>query len=174
MFYFRQPQKGPDSLDRPYCQDVGRILAHGSLVVFKRSRHLPLAFEHAPKIVVGEAVALVALCLERHAQPRNRILRLIQLDEIRSDVVVGIAEFGIQIDGPVAIRNGAFQIPLVGARPSSEGVSLRRGKDVQRLRIKPYRLVDIPAHLVLVGLPHQLHRLLALLIPGHSHLGPQG
>ena len=65
-----------------------------------------LGLEDPAQVEVGEAVAFVPLGLERHPQPGDRLVRLELLNVVGANVVVGIPELGIQVDGPVAVLDG--------------------------------------------------------------------
>ncbi len=45
-------------------------------------------------------------------EPGDRFVVLFQLDKVRADVVVGIAEFGIYFNGELTFGDGRFDLPL--------------------------------------------------------------
>jgi hypothetical protein len=44
-------------------------------------------------------------------KPRYGFIELLFLDEISADVVVGIAELGIELDSAMAFRDGSVSLP---------------------------------------------------------------
>lgn len=129
------------------------------------------AFIDPAQVVVGEAVALVPLRLEGHAEPGNSVFRLAHFDVVGTNVVVGVAKFRIHLNGQMAIGNGSLEIPEEGARPAPEGVGLCSGVGRDGFGVDLDGPLHLATHLVLVGLAHQLHRRLAFLLPAHPHLG---
>src|SRR5258706_3134918 len=66
----------------------------------------------AAEVVVRKVTRLVAARRRGLFEPGNRFLEPAQLDQIRADVVVKVAELRIEPDGKLAFRNGFFNAPL--------------------------------------------------------------
>src|SRR6267378_1097227 len=89
-----------------------------------------------------------------HAAKRRKSLlsqRVAQLDQIRADVVVRVAELRIEPDGELAFRNGFFNAPLEMIGPAQEGMSLGRGMELQRRLIQLDGAVVVAFHLCLIS-----------------------
>ena len=129
---------------------------------------VPFALEDSPQIEMGKAVALIAPGLEGHAQPRDGVIQLALFQIVGADVVVGIAELRIQIDGPVAILNGGIEVLFETLGPAPKGVGLCGWADLDGIRVELDGLVQITLHVELVGLGDHIHGLLAF---GLTRLG---
>jgi len=136
----------------------------------QRLLQLALQFVDSAQIEIGETIALVALGLEGHAQPGDGVLGLAHLHVVGADIVVGIAELGIQVDGPVAIGDGALVILSVGLGPAPEGEGFGGRASGNGPVVELDGLLDFPTHVVLVGLAHQLHGFLSFLFVAHGVL----
>lgn len=65
-------------------------------------------------------------------------------DEIGSDVVIGIPEPWIDLDGPVTRENRAFVVSSAGQGPAKKRVSLGRGHARERPLVERDRLIEVP------------------------------
>src|SRR5207249_1761602 len=59
-------------------------------------------------------------------KPRDRLVELVLLHQVDPDVVVRIAELGIDLDRAEALLGGLPEATLEAHRPSQEGMSLCR------------------------------------------------
>ena len=75
------------------------VLGQRFLVLPERLPKLALAFIDAPQVEVREAVAFVARRAQGAFKPRDRLVQLALLDQLRADVVVRVAECGVHLDG---------------------------------------------------------------------------
>src|SRR5229473_5268209 len=105
----------------------------------------------AAQVVVRKVTRLVAAPSRGLFQPGNRFLEPAQLDQIRADVVVRVAELRIEPDGELAFRNGFFNAPLEMIGPAQEGMSLGRGMQLQRRLIQLDGAVVVAFHLCLIS-----------------------
>src|SRR6266542_1358991 len=79
---------------------------------------------------------LVAYGLLGALAPRDRFFDPSELDQIRADIVIGVAEVGIDGDGAPALRDGLVQTILHAVRPAEEGMGLGRRRDADRLLVE--------------------------------------
>src|ERR1700675_733239 len=112
---------------------------------------------------------IISFCGNRPLEPRNGFIKAFEADEICADIVVGIAEFRIDLDSAFALGDGLVDFSLKVKRPSEKGVSLRGGMQSERSPIKLYRAVIVAFHLRLVCVL-QLLPGLRLSIGGHADL----
>src|ERR1700733_9123884 len=85
-------------------------------------------------------------------QPRNSIIKPLQLDEIGANIVVGISEFGININGGTTLLDGLAQLALKMVSPAQECVCLRRGMQFERGFVKLDSAIVITLHLSLISI----------------------
>src|SRR6185295_7708879 len=83
---------------------------------------------------------------------------LVLLHQVDPDVVVRIAELGIDLDRAKALRRGLLQVALEAHRPSQEGMCLCRRIQLDRLAIELDRSIHISTCLVAVALPPEFRR----------------
>src|SRR5262249_47687068 len=74
-----------------------------------------------------------------------------ELDQVRADVVVGVAEARIHRDGALALRDGLLVLALIRQRPTEEGVRFRGGANGERALIVIDGFVQASGHLGLVA-----------------------
>src|ERR1035438_4759113 len=75
---------------------------------------------NTPKIVVGVVVRLVAAGLQRALKPRNSFVVFALLNQVRTDIVVGVAKFRVDLDGLFALGNGIVNLSLEAVGPTQE------------------------------------------------------
>ena len=125
--------------------DFERFLetSHGAAVHF-------FAQIRAAEIVVRKMARLIASRFSRAFEPGNRVVKTPQLDEIGSDVVVGIAEFRINFDRPFALRDGVFDAALKMIGPAKKRVRFRRRVQLERRLIEFDGPIVVAFHLGLI------------------------
>src|SRR5882724_525760 len=114
---------------------------------------------------------LVAWRRERALEPRDRLVELALLEEVRADVVVRVAEVGIDGDRLLALRDRVVETILETVRPAQERMRLGGGMAGDRLPIQPDRVVETAVHLQPVSLGEELLRTAHPLI-GCAHRAP--
>lgn len=77
-----------------------------------------LAQIRAAQIVVRKMAWLVAARFDGLLQPGNRFIELSEFDQVRANVVIGIAKVGIEFDGTLAFGNGVEKFALKMIRPA--------------------------------------------------------
>src|SRR5262249_49196877 len=112
----------------------------------------PLLHADPGEVHMRKLAWLVSLRLLRRLEPGHRLLELPLLHQIAADVVVGVAEVGIDVDGAQALMGRLLQTTLEAVCPSQEGVSLGGRLHLDRALIELDRTVELPPHLVLVSL----------------------
>src|SRR5260370_32868 len=136
-----------DSLAR---QGIPRLDVQRFLKGFHRGTVHLLAQIGAAQIVVREMARLVAAGLYRLLQPGNGFIVAGKFDEIGPDVVVGIAEVRIELDGALAFGDGFFDAALKMIGPAEEGMRLGGGMQLERSLIELYRALVVAFHLRLI------------------------
>ena len=121
------------------------------LKTFHRARVHFLAQIGAAQIVVRKMARLVTARFHSAFQPRNRFIESAQLDQIRADVVVRIAELRIDFDRALALGNGVFDAALKMIRPAEKRVSLGSGVQFERGLIELHGAIVVALHLGLVS-----------------------
>src|SRR6202162_5879544 len=113
---------------------------------------------------------MAGLVARRHLgalEPRHRFVFAAELDQVRADVVVWVAERRIHGDGAVALRDGVLVAALVGERPAEEGVRFGGRLYRDRAAVGFDRRVDLAGHLLLVAALEVLARFPRPLVLGH-------
>src|SRR3990172_1682659 len=100
-------------------------------------------------------------------EPLHRFVFAAELDQVRADVVVRVAERRVHRDGAVALRDGVLVAALVGERPAEEGVRFGARVYRDRAAVGFNRRVDPAGHLLLVAALEVLARLLRPPVLGH-------
>ena len=121
------------------------------LKFFPGTREQTLRKINAAEIVVGEMAGLIARSFEGTFEPGNGFVEAIERDEIGADVVIRIAEIGIDFDGALAFVDGFLNFSLEMERPAKECVSFSSGMDGQGLLIKADGVIIIAFHLGAIG-----------------------
>ena len=75
-----------------------------------------------------EVAWFIARCGDGLLQPGNGFIVTTELNEIGTDIVVGIAEFWIDGDRAFTFRNGLINFPLKMISPAEKSVGLGVGK----------------------------------------------
>src|SRR5262245_41401398 len=102
---------------------------------------------HPCQVAVGKVARLIARGSHRPREPRDRLFGPPQLDEIGADVVVGVAEGGVDLDRRVTMGNGLVEPALRALRPPEKRVRLGGGLRLDRFLVEADGLVDAPIHL---------------------------
>src|SRR5262249_23173620 len=124
----------------------------GAAELLDRAVQLALRPVDAPEVAVWEVPWLVALGGDRALEPRNRVVELALLEEVRADVVVRVAEIRIDLDRLLALGDGVVELVLEAVGPPQEGVRLCRRVARDRLEVALDRGVELTGHLQLVRL----------------------
>src|SRR5437016_5175843 len=111
-------QHADEPSQRAFRQRIIRVQRERFLVAFDGLLPLSLALVDSAEVQVREGRTLVALGLHGLFEPRDRFVELLLLDQIRADVVVGVAELGIHRNGVAAFLDRLVQLPHA-ALPSS-------------------------------------------------------
>ena len=85
-----------DDLEAAARRCVFRVDGKHPLEGLFRLHQSALIQEHPAQVEVRELVAAVTLGFGRLLEPRDRLLRAAKVDQVITDVVVGIAEVGVQ------------------------------------------------------------------------------
>src|SRR5262245_29503958 len=110
-------------------------------------------FEVDPaQVHVRELPGLVALGVLGLLQPRNGVVESVLLHEIDADVVVGVAEVGIELDRPVTLPGGFLEPALERVAPAEEGMRLGGRADADRFLVEGDGAIQLPGHLVAIGI----------------------
>src|ERR1700722_7306449 len=91
-------------------------------------------------------------------QPWDSVIKAVQLDQIRADIVVGISKFWINIDGRATLRYGLVQLALEMVSPAEKCVSFGGGMQFQGGFVKIYSTVVIALHLGLISILQKFPR----------------
>src|SRR5258705_1556032 len=89
---------------------------------------------------------------DRALEPGNGFLKTFEADQVRADIVVGIAEIRVNLDGALAFGDGLVNLPLEMEGPAEKSVSLGSGVKRERITIEFDGAVIVAFHLRLVGL----------------------
>ena len=127
---------------------------------FPRVRQHSLREVSPAEIEVWEMPRFVTWGQDGLFQPGNRFVVASHLDQVRTDVVVGISKFRIDFNRSFAFRDGVFDLALKMVGPTQEGMRFRAGKDFQRAFIQNHCLVVVAVHLHAIRLLQQGPRLL--------------
>src|ERR1700674_3485283 len=86
----------------------------------------------ASQVEIRKVPRVISLCRNRPLEPGNGFVKAFEPDEVGADIVVGIAEFRIDLDGALALGDRLVDLSLEVEGPAEKGVSL--GGGVQRER----------------------------------------
>ena len=120
---------------------VARGRLHGALELAKRVPPAPLLEIDTPKVHEGKLARLVACRLLGLLQPEDGLVEPSLLHQVDPDVVVGVAEVGVDLDRAEALGRGLLQSALEAQGPAQEGVGLRRGVNRDGDRVYYVRLI---------------------------------
>src|SRR6185295_2303884 len=125
---------------------------HGLLEFPERIPPPPLLHADPGQVHMRKLARLVSPRLLRPLQPRDGLVELPLLHQVTTDVVVGVSEIGVDVDGAQALLGRLIEAALEAVSPSQEGVGLGGRVHLDRALIELDRPVELPPHLVLVGL----------------------
>src|SRR5437867_13290963 len=91
-----------------------------------------------PEVHVGELPRLVARGALRLLEPRDRLLELALLHQVATDIVVRVAEVGIDLDLLETLVRRLLEAPLEAQGPPEEHVSYIRRVPVDGLHVILY------------------------------------
>src|SRR3990170_597427 len=140
-------------------EGISGIDSQGLLEFLQRLFQHPLRQVDASEIAMGKMVGLVPFGPNGSFEPRNGLFLPAQIDEVGSDVVVWVAEIGIDRDRFLAFLYGGFVASLEAVGPAQKRMSLRCGAAFNGGPVESDRLVQLPLHLAAVGLLEKLNRL---------------
>src|SRR5882757_5019103 len=83
-------------------------------------------------------------------QPGNRLFESPHLNHVRADIVVGVTEFRIEFNSPLALGDRIVQPSLEMIRPTQKRVRFRGRKKLQRRLVQLHRAVVVAFHLRLI------------------------
>src|SRR5260221_155132 len=92
-------------------------------------------------------------------EPGDGMVVLAPLDQVRADIVVGVAEGRVHGDGFLALGDGFVDLALIMIGPAQEGMGFGGGMQLDGSLVELGRQVEIALHLQLVGVLKQF--------PGH-------
>src|SRR3977135_2162200 len=87
----------------------------------------------ASQVEIGKVPWVISLCRNRLLKPGDGFVKAIEPDEVRADIVVGIAELRIDLDGAFAFGDRLLDLSLEVERPAQKSVRLGGGVQVERL-----------------------------------------
>src|SRR5215470_1569940 len=102
-------------------------------------------------------------------EPGDRLFELPLLHEVDADVVIRIAEVGVDLDGAQALGRGLLEAALKRVRPAEERVRLRGRTGGDGTTIDLDGGFEIAGHLPAVGFAPELDRALARVV---AHRAP--
>src|SRR5260370_27655344 len=112
---------------------------------------------------------IISFCGDCALEPGNGFVKTLEADQIGADVVVGIAEIRVNLDGALALGDGLVNLSLEMESPAEKGVSLGGRVKRERITIEFDGAVIVAFHLRLVRLL-QTFPGLRFSFPGHSTL----
>src|SRR5437899_2963808 len=137
---------------------VTRRQPHSPLELAERLPPAPLLDVDPPQVHEGKLPRFVAFGLFGLFKPRDRLVQLVLLQQVDSDVVVRIAELRIDLDRAEALLGGLRQAALEAHGPPQEGVCLGRRIHLDRIPVELDRSIQLSPYLVAVGLPPEFRR----------------
>jgi hypothetical protein len=78
----------------------------------------------AAQIEMGKVSRIISFCGYRALEPGNGFVKTFEADQVRADIVVGIAEIRVNLDGALAFGDGLVNLSLEMEGPAEKGVSL--------------------------------------------------
>ncbi len=123
---------------------------------------------------MGKAVAFVTGSIQCLPKPGDGFVHLAFLHQLGTDVIVGIAEIGIDFDRSATLGNRIVEPFHVAIRPAKKGVGFGGRKKSDRLLVHPDSLVESSVDLVLVCLVKQVFGTLSSVVFTHVDKIPAG
>src|SRR5205807_2547533 len=131
---------------------------HRALELAQRLPHPALPQVDSTQVQERELARLVAPGLLGLLEPADRLVELVLLHQVDADVVVGVAEVGVDLDGAEALGGGLVQTPSEAQRPAEERVRFSRRANGDRSPVELDRAVQIALHLEAIRLSPELRR----------------
>src|SRR5215831_11897386 len=103
---------------------VARSQLHGLLEFPQCVPPPPLLHADPGEVHMRKLARLVSLRLLRALEPGDCLIELSLLHQIAADIVIGVAEVGIDLDSAQTLLGRLLQAPLEAVSPSQEGMSL--------------------------------------------------
>src|ERR1700693_4370453 len=102
---------------------------------------------------------IVSFCHNRPLEPGDGFVIAFEFDQVRADIVVGIAEFRIYLDGALAFFDRFLDFSLEVEGPPEKRVGLGRRVQGKRSPVEVDSAVKVTLHLSLVRLLEPLQGL---------------
>ena len=132
-------------------QGVIGIILHGVLVVSDGFLPITLFLPGTAEIVKGVAIRFITLGLDGFFKPGNSIIKLVEFNKVRTNIVIRISIVGIERNGLAALFNGRILMSLEAVSPAKKGVGFGCGKGVDRFLVKLDRFFNITLGLFLIA-----------------------
>ena len=100
---------------------------------------------------MGKVPGFVAARFGGALEPGDGFVVALLFDQVRANVVVRIAEIGIDLDGALALRDGFVDAALEMITPAKKRMGLGRGVQFKRRLIELDGAIVIAFHLRLIG-----------------------
>src|SRR5215471_631036 len=117
---------------------------------------LPQLHVDPSQVDVRKVPGLVAWGILGFLEPRNRFLDFAEVNEIRADVVVGVAKVWIDLDRLLALVDGVIVAAEKGISPSQKGMCLGGRTLRYRILVQLERGQIVTTHLLLIGGSQQM------------------
>src|SRR5262245_25774263 len=91
-------------------------------------------------------------------EPRDSVVKALLLHQIHTDVVIGIAKFGVELDGDLALGNGFVEPADETIGPTQISMRIGGGEERDRFFVKTDRVLELLRHLVSHRLFDELKR----------------
>src|SRR4029077_19734091 len=125
-------------------------------------------FVDAAQIEVGEAAGFVAFGKHGFFKPGDGVVPFLLFDQIGADIVVRIAELGVESDGLMAVLDGAVVVGQEGIGPAAEGVGLGGREGGNGAGVEFDGLLVVATRLQFVGAAEEFGGVFARIGFGHD------
>ena len=98
-----------------------------------------------PQINIRKVARLVARRRFGTLQPGNGVVEALLLHKVDADVIVGVAEFGVELDGDLALGDGFVEPSLKTIGPAEIGMGIGSRVNGNGFLIKQNGLVEFRA-----------------------------